>query len=41
MPPVEIEPKISAAGRSPADILGSIPTGDMDICLLWVSCVVR
>ena len=29
------------AGRSPAEILGSIPTGGMDICLLWVSCVVR
>ena len=26
---------------SPAEILGSNPTGDMDICLLWVSCVVR
>ena len=28
-------------GRSPAEILGSNPTGGMDICLLWVSCVVR
>ena len=27
--------------RSPAEILGSNPTGGMDICLLWVSCVVR
>jgi len=34
MPPV-------GAGRSPAEILGSNPTGGMDICLLWVSCVVR
>jgi len=41
---VEFEPTISAGeqqGRSPAEILGSNPTGDMDICLLWVSCVVR
>ena len=30
-----------AAGRSPAEIVGSNPTGGMDICLLWVSCVVR
>jgi hypothetical protein len=28
-------------GRLPAEILGSNPTGGMDICLLWVSCVVR
>ena len=44
MPPVEFEPKISAGerqGRSPAEIVGSNPTGGMDICLLWVSCVVR
>ena len=31
----------AAAGRSSAEILGSYPTGGMDICLLWVSCVVR
>ena len=31
----------AAAGRSPAEIVGSNPTGGMDICLLWVSCVVR
>ena len=30
-----------AWGRSPAEILGSNPTGGMDICLLWVSYVVR
>jgi hypothetical protein len=29
------------AGRSPAEIVGSNPTGGMDICLLWVSFVVR
>ena len=27
--------------RSPAEIVGSNPTGGMDICLLSVSCVVR
>ena len=31
----------AACGRSPAEILGSNPTGGMDIFLLWVSCVVR
>ena len=44
MPPVAFEPKISAGERpcrAPAEILGSNPTGGMDICLLWVSCVVR
>ena len=44
MPPVGFEPTISAGerqGPSPAEILGSNPTGGMDICLLWVSCVVR
>ena len=30
-----------ACGRSPAEIVGSNHTGVMDICLLWVSCVVR
>ena len=40
MPPVEFEPKISA-GERPAEILGSNPTEGMDICLLWVSFVVR
>ena len=28
-------------GRSPAEIVGSNPTRGMDICLLWVLCVVR
>ena len=28
-------------GLSPAEIVGSNPTGGMDVCLLWVSCVVR
>ena len=41
---VGFEPTISAGerqGRWPAQIVGSNPTGGMDICLLWVSCVVR
>ena len=41
MPPVGFEPTISAGSRSPAEIMGSNPTGGMDICPLWVSCVVR
>jgi hypothetical protein len=31
----------AAASRSPAEIVGSNRTGGMDICLLWVSCIVR
>ena len=31
----------AACGRLPAEIFGSNPTRGMDICLLWVSCVVR
>jgi len=27
--------------RSPAEIVGTNPTGGMDVCLLWVVCVVR
>ena len=34
MPPVGFEPTISITGRSPAEIVGSNPTGGMDICLL-------
>ena len=47
MPSVGFEPTIlagerpAACGRSPAEIVGSNPTGGMDICLLWVLCVVR
>jgi len=29
------------SGRSPAEIVGSNPTGGMDVCLLRVLCVVR
>ena len=31
--------KAQLCGHSPADILGSNPTGGMEVCLLWVSCV--
>ena len=42
MPPVGFEPTISAGERpQAAHLLRSNPTGGMDICLLWVSCVVR
>ena len=33
--------KFDPSGRSPAEIVGSNPTRGMDICLLWVLCVVR
>ena len=33
--------KASVCGRSPVEIVGSNPTGGMDICLLWVLCVVK
>jgi len=29
------------SGRSPAEIVGSNPTGGMDACLLWFLYVVR
>jgi len=29
------KPCLSAWGRSSAEIVGSNPTGGMDICLLW------
>jgi len=37
----DIQLYASPSGRSLAGIVGSNPTGGMDICLLWVSCVVR
>ena len=37
----QVKKRRAACGRSPAEIVGSNPTGGMDICLLWVSCVVR
>ena len=39
--PVTARSKAQVCGRSPAEIVGSNPTGDMDVCLLWVLCVVR
>ena len=33
--------KALVCDRSPAEIVGSNPTGGMDVCLLWLSCVVR
>jgi len=32
---------VYVCGRSPAEAVGSNPTGGMDVCLLWVLCVVR
>jgi len=31
----------AVCGRSPAEIVGSNPSGGMDVCLLLVLCVVR
>jgi len=39
--PVAARSKAQVCGSSPAEIVGSNPTGGMDICLLWVLCVVR
>ena len=39
--PVAARSKASVYGRSPAEIVGSNPTGGMDVCVLWVLCVVR
>jgi len=39
--PVAARSKAWAFGRSPAEIVGSNPTRGMDVCLLWVLCVVR
>jgi len=33
--------KTWVCGRSRAGIVGSKPTGIMNVCLLWVLCVVR
>ena len=30
--------KAQVYGRSPAEVVGSNPTGGMDVCLLWVLC---
>jgi len=39
--PVAARCKAQVFGRSPAEIVGLDPTGGMDVCLLWVLCVVR
>jgi len=39
--PVIARSKAWAFGRSLARIVGSNPAGGMDVCLLWVLCVVR
>ena len=41
MVPVASQSKAEVYDRSPAEILGSNPTGGMDVCLLWVLGVVR
>ena len=39
--PVAARSKVYVCGRSPAETVGSNPTGGMDVCLLWVLCTVR
>ena len=39
--PVAARSKAWVCCRSPAEIVGSNPTGGMDVYLLWVLCVVR
>ena len=39
--PVAGRSKAWVYGRSPAEIVGSNPTGGMDVCLSYVLCVVR
>jgi len=39
--PVATRSKAKVCSRSPAEIVGSNPNGDMDVCLLSVLCVVR
>ena len=39
--PVAARSKVLVCGRSPAEIVGSNPTGSMEVCLLWMLCVVR
>jgi len=40
-PPLAAEYKGLICGRSPAEIVGSNPAGDMDVCVLWMFCDVR
>jgi len=39
--PVAARSKASVCGRSLAGIVGSNPARGMDVCVLWVLCVVR
>ena len=39
--PVAARSRAQVFGRSPAEIMGSNPTGGMDVCLLCVLCVVK
>jgi hypothetical protein len=39
--PVAVRSKTWVYGRSRTGIVGSNPTGGMDVCLLWVLCIVR
>ena len=39
--PVAARSKAYVFGRSSAEIVGSNPTGGMDVFMLWVLCVVR
>ena len=41
MVPVAARSKALVCGRSPAEIVGSNPAGGMDVCLLWMLCIVR
>jgi hypothetical protein len=36
-----VRSKAQVCGRSPAEIVGTNPSGSIDVCLLWVLCVVR
>jgi hypothetical protein len=38
--PVAVRSKAWVFGRSLDKILGSNPTGGMDVCLLWLLCVI-
>jgi hypothetical protein len=38
---VAVRSKASVYGRSLTGIAGSNPSGDMDVCLLWLLCFVR
>jgi len=39
--PVAAQSKARLCGRSLAEVVVSNPSGGMNVCLLWVSCVVK